>query len=149
MNDFFRKFARTSADIVGSPWAFVMGLLLIVVWLVIGPVFRFSDTWQLVMNTLTSIITFLMVFIIQSSQNRDSKALHLKLDELIRVMDQARNHLVDLENKPDEDLVVLQTEFKEIGEVKLEDVHERLEDVEEDVDDLKKATGVDERPAQK
>lgn len=140
MNEFFRKFARATSEVVGSPWAFVTGVLLIAVWLVTGPVFHFSDTWQLVANTATSIITFLMVFIIQNSQNRDAKALHLKLDELIRVMEHARNHLVDLENKPDEELASLQTEFKELGQGKLEEVHERLEDVEDDVEELKEKT---------
>ena len=121
MNEFFRKFARTTSEIVGSPLAFIAGLLLILLWLVTGPLFHFSDTWQLVINTTTTVVTFLMVFIIQSSQNRDAKALHLKLDELIRVMDHARNHLVDLENRPDEELAALQSEFEEIVQKSLEE----------------------------
>ncbi len=138
MNEFFRKFARTTAEVVGSPWAFVIGLLLIVVWLVSGPIFHFSDTWQLVINTSTTIITFLMVFIIQNSQNRDAKALHLKLDELIRVMEHARNHLVDLENRPDEELEELQTEFAQLGKGELEAVQDKLEEVQDDVEALKR-----------
>lgn len=138
MNEFFRKFARTTAEVVGSPWAFVIGLLLIVVWLVTGPLFDFSDTWQLVINTSTTIITFLMVFIIQNSQNRDAKALHLKVDELIRVMENARNHLVDVENRPDEELEELQSEFAALGQEGLEAVQDKLEEVHEDVEALKK-----------
>jgi low affinity Fe/Cu permease len=141
INEFFRKFARTTAEVVGSPWAFVVGLLLIVGWLVSGPLFDFSDTWQLVINTSTTIVTFLMVFIIQNSQNRDAKALHLKLDELIRVMDHARNHLVDLENRPDEELEELQTEFAALGQEGLEAVQEKLEEVHEEVEALKKVAG--------
>lgn len=141
MNEFFRKFARTTAEVVGSPWAFVIGLLLIVVWLVSGLIFHFSDTWQLVINTSTTIITFLMVFIIQNSQNRDAKALHLKLDELIRVMEHARNHLVDLENRPDEELEELQTEFAQLGQGELEAVRDKLEEVHDDVEALKQVAG--------
>ncbi len=138
MNEFFRKFARTTAEIVGSPWAFVIGLLLILGWLVSGPIFDFSDTWQLVINTSTTIITFLMVFIIQNSQNRDAKALHLKLDELIRVMEHARNHLVDVENRPDEELEELQSEFAALGQEGLDAVQDKLEEVHDHVEALKR-----------
>src|SRR5215472_10384416 len=82
--DVFHAFARRSAIILGSAWAFVVALVIIVVWLITGPTFHFSDTWQLIINTATTIVTFLMVFLIQNTQNRDAKVVHLKLDELIR-----------------------------------------------------------------
>jgi low affinity Fe/Cu permease len=133
MQEFFRKFARTTAEIVGTPWAFVAGMLLIVLWLVTGPLFDFSDTWQLAINTLTTIVTFLMVFVIQNSQNRDAKALHLKLDELLRAVDTARTGMVDLEHRPDAELAELQTEFLQMSKEQLEDIEEKIEDVHEDV----------------
>src|SRR6266436_2655580 len=86
VTDAFRVFARRSSSMLGSAWAFAAALLVIVVWLVTGPVFQFSNTWQLIINTATTIITFLMVFLIQNTQNRDAKAVHLKLDELIRAV---------------------------------------------------------------
>src|SRR3954463_15798481 len=94
IRDAFRVFARTSSSVLGSPWAFIAALLIIVVWGMTGPVFHFSDTWQLIINTGTTIVTFLMVFLIQNTQNRDAKAVHLKLDELIRALQGARNRLV-------------------------------------------------------
>ena len=115
MSEFFRKFSRRTADIVGSPWAFIVALLIIIIWLVTGPVFHFSDTWQLVINTCTTVVTFLMVFLIQASQNRDSKALHLKIDELIRAMENARTEMVDLEERPDAQLKELADDFKRMG----------------------------------
>ena len=116
MRDTFHRFAHRISDIVGSPAAFVAGLLVIVLWALTGPVFRYSDTWQLVINTGTTIITFLMVFLIQNTQNRDSRAVHLKLDELIRSVRAARNEMVGLENLSDEELDVLQKEFAQIRE---------------------------------
>jgi low affinity Fe/Cu permease len=95
---------------------FIAALLLIIVWLVTGPIFHFSDTWQLVINTGTTIITFLMVFVIQNSQNRESTALQLKLDELIRAVTAARNNLVNLEEFSDEELERLHEEFRHIRE---------------------------------
>jgi low affinity Fe/Cu permease len=91
---------------------FGSALLIIVVWLVTGPVFHFSDTWQLIINTATTIVTFLMVFLIQNTQNRDAKAVHLKLDELIRALKGARNQLVDLEELSDEELKKLENQFR-------------------------------------
>jgi low affinity Fe/Cu permease len=111
MNEFFRKFSHRISYLVGTPWAFMLAVLVIVVWLVTGPLFNFSDTWQLVINTGTTIVTFLMVFLIQNSQNRDAKATQLKLDELIRSIKEARNTLVDLEDLSDEELEKLQKEF--------------------------------------
>ncbi len=115
MNEYFRKFSRRAADVVGSPWAFIAAIGVLVVWLITGPLFHFSDTWQLVINTGTSVVTFLMVFIIQASQNRDSKALHLKIDELIRAVSEARTDMVNLEERPEEELKALADEFKQLG----------------------------------
>src|ERR1700741_1928296 len=100
----FRVCSQWVADAVGSPWAFVMAWAVIVMWAVTGPLFHFSDTWQLVINTATTIVTFLIVFLIQNTQNRDTKALHLKLDELFRGVSGARTSLVNLENLSDEEL---------------------------------------------
>lgn len=112
MNEIFRKFAHITSHIVGSPWAFIAAVLVIVVWAASGPLFGYSDTWQLVINTGTTIITFLMVFLIQNTQNRDAKAIHLKLDELIKGVKGARNSLVDLEDLTDAELKELEEEFK-------------------------------------
>jgi low affinity Fe/Cu permease len=112
VSDGFRVFARHSAIALGSAWAFTGAVLVIFAWIVTGPAFHFSDTWQLVINTATTIITFLMVFLIQNTQNRDAKAVHLKLDELIRALEGARNTLVDLENLSDEELKKLEKQFK-------------------------------------
>ena len=112
----FRSFAHWTAEVVGSPWAFALGVLVIVVWAVTGPIFHFSDTWQLVINTGTTIVTFLMVFLIQSTQNRDAKAMHLKLDELIRAVGAARTKLVHLENLTDDELASLEKEFQKLHE---------------------------------
>ncbi len=112
----FRVFARTSSSVLGSAWAFIAAILIIAVWAVTGPMFHFSDTWQLIINTGTTIVTFLMVFLIQNTQNRDAKAVHLKLDELIRAVHGARNHLVDLETLSDEELKKLEDEFGRVQE---------------------------------
>ena len=99
---------------LGSAWAFAAAVLAIIVWIVTGPTFHFSDTWQLIINTATTIVTFLMVFLIQNTQNRDAKAMHLKLDELIRAVEGARNHLVDLEELSDNDLKRLEEQFRRL-----------------------------------
>jgi len=112
VSDAFRVFARHSAIALGSAWAFAGAVLVILVWILTGPMFHFSDTWQLVINTATTIVTFLMVFLIQNTQKRDAKAAHLKLDELIRALKDARNELVDLENLSDEELKKLEEQFK-------------------------------------
>jgi low affinity Fe/Cu permease len=116
MTELFRRFAMATAHYVGSPGAFALAAASIVAWATMGPHFEYSDSWQLVINTTTTIITFLMVFLIQSTQNRDAKAIHLKLDELIRGMQGARNHLVDLENLTDAELDRLQKEFQRVRE---------------------------------
>jgi low affinity Fe/Cu permease len=107
----FRRFAHAVAHATGSPLAFVAAVVTIVAWAVTGPIFHFSDTWQLVINTGTTIITFLMVFLIQNTQNRDSQVVQLKLNELIRAVHSARNDLVDLEELSDEELHRLQEHF--------------------------------------
>lgn len=116
MNELFRKFAHQISILAGSPWVFILAVAVIALWALTGPLFGFSDTWQLVINTGTTIITFLMVFLIQNTQNRDAQAIHLKLDELLRATKEARMDLVDLENLPDEDLHHLQEEFRRLRE---------------------------------
>lgn len=116
VRNLFRRFAHHAAETVGSPLAFGAAVGFIVAWLLSGPHFHFSDTWQLVVNTATTVVTFLMVFLIQNSQNRDAKAIHLKLDELIRGVRGARTELVDLEDLADEELDRLQREFKALHE---------------------------------
>ncbi len=114
VSDAFRVFARRSSMMLGSAWAFSGAMLVIIVWLLTGPIFHFSDTWQLIINTATTVITFLMVFLIQNTQNRDAKAMHLKLDEIIRALKSARNQLVDLEDLSDEDLKKLEEQFRRL-----------------------------------
>jgi len=116
MRELFRKFAQATSQAVGSSWAFILAFLIIVVWAVTGPMFHYSDTWQLVINTGTTIVTFLMVFLIQNTQNRDAKAIHLKLDELIRGVKGARTGLVNLEQLSDADLERLHKEFERLHE---------------------------------
>src|ERR671932_1756520 len=119
MNDLFRKFSSKTSQIVGSSWAFIIAVIVIVGWAISGPIFHFSDTWQLVINTGTTIVTFLMVFLIQNTQNRDAKAIHLKLDELLRGVEGARTGLVDLEDLTDEELDRLQAEFQRLKDHEL------------------------------
>ena len=114
LREIFRKFSQASAQVVGSSWAFILSVLIIVAWAASGPMFHYSDTWQLIINTGTTVITFLMVFIIQNTQNRDAKAIHLKLDELIKGVQGARTSLVNLEQLSDEELERLHKEFKRL-----------------------------------
>jgi low affinity Fe/Cu permease len=130
MSEAFRKFANKTSAATGSAWAFLAAVALIVAWAVTGPLFRFSDVWQLVINTGTTIITFLMVFLIQNTQNRDSQALHLKLDELLHAVAGARIGLVDVEHLPDDELKRIQAEFAHLRE-EADDVVGRVEDVAE------------------
>ena len=111
LHDIFRKLARITSDIVGSPIAFIIAVAVIVIWAAAGPMFGYSDTWQLVINTATTVVTFLMVFLIQNTQNRDAKAIQLKLDELLRGVKGARTGLVNLEELSDEELEALHQEF--------------------------------------
>src|SRR2546430_9819543 len=114
VSDAVRLVGWRSSIILGSAWAFAGAVLVILVWILTGPTFHFSDTWQLIINTATTIVTFLMVFLIQNTQNRDAKAVHLKLDEIIRAIRDARDELVDLEDLSDEDLKKLEEQFKRL-----------------------------------
>ena len=114
IRDAFRIAARHISVALGSPWAFMAALLIILIWGLSGHIFHYSDTWQLIINTATTVITFLMVFLIQNTQNRDAKAMHLKLDELIRALKGARNQLVDLEELSDKDLKKLEEQFRRL-----------------------------------
>lgn len=114
MNESFRKFARYVSGVAGAPWAFIIAIIVVAVWGLTGPIFNFSDTWQLIINTGTTILTFLMVFLIQNTQNRDSHAIHLKLDELIRAVKKARNDLIDIEDTTDAEIHRLDQEFDKI-----------------------------------
>ena len=110
-NDWFGKFAAFASGWLGSKWAFSWAVLVIVVWGASGYLFHFSDTWQLVINTGTTIVTFLMVFLIQNTQNRDARAINLKLNELIRAVSKARNQMIDIENRSDLELDQLQATY--------------------------------------
>jgi len=111
MNKWFAKFATSASDVLGRAWVFLVALLVIVVWAVTGPIFGFSETWQLVINTGTTIVTFLMVFIIQNTQNRDAIATHVKLDELLRAIEGARGALADAEDRDEDELKELKHEM--------------------------------------
>jgi low affinity Fe/Cu permease len=113
--DRFRAFAARASEKLGSPWAFFASIALVALWLLTGPLFHYSNAWQLVINTATTIVTFLMVFLIQATQNRDARAIHLKLDELIR-SSKARNVFADLENATEEELIAFQQEFRKLRE---------------------------------
>ena len=137
ITDAFRLFARRSSAVLGSAWAFTAAALVILVWILTGPTFHFSDTWQLIINTATTIITFLMVFLIQNTQNRDAKAMQLKLDEVIRALEGARNQLVDLENLSDEDMKKLDEQFKRVREKAQRDGDSRDVAAVEDIESLR------------
>jgi low affinity Fe/Cu permease len=115
-SSWFARFAQQASHITGRPTAFFVAVAIILVWCVTGPIFGFSDTWQLVINTGTTIVTFLMVFVIQNTQNRDTAAMHIKIDELIRVTSRARNILIDLEELDDRDLERLRKDFERLAE---------------------------------
>ena len=111
LNDVFRRFAQNASIVLGTVWAFLLAVAVILVWALLGPAAGFSETWQLIINTGTTIVTFLMVFIIQNTQNRDNRAIHLKLDELVKAAHEARNDLIDIEGAPEEELAEFQREF--------------------------------------
>jgi low affinity Fe/Cu permease len=115
-NSWFARFAKSTSRAVGRPAAFAMAFLVVAVWAVTGPIFNFSDTWQLMINTGTTIVTFLMVFLIQHTQNRDSEAVQVKLDELIRVTEGAHNALLDLEDADDERLDQIRANYARLAE---------------------------------
>jgi low affinity Fe/Cu permease len=116
MNRFFRRFAQATATGMGSHWAFGIAACACLIWALTGPVFHYSNTWQLVINTATTVLTFLAVFLIQNTQNRNSLAVQLKLDELLRAVDTARTSLVDLEDSTDEEIEKLRGEFQRLHE---------------------------------
>ena len=130
VRDAFGIFARKTSNVLGSAWAFVIAIGIIVVWAATGHAFGYSDTWQLIINTGTTIVTFLMVFLIQNTQNRDAKAVHLKLDELIRALGGARNKLVDLEKLSDDELKTLENEFEKLRK-KAEGAKEEVQELKE------------------
>ena len=115
LNDRFRGFAGLIGNALGSPWAFLAALIFVVAWVVTGPYFGYSDTWQLVINTSTTIATFLMVFLLQSTQNRDTKAINIKLDELLRAIEGARTGLADLGDLTDDEIDQIERELMEIA----------------------------------
>ncbi len=112
MTEWFRGFAESISEVVGTAWAFAAALAIVVAWGVTGPIFKFSDTWQLAINTGTTIVTFLMVFLIQNTQNRQGKALQLKLDELIQTQKGARREFVDIEDLTEKELDELERQFR-------------------------------------
>jgi low affinity Fe/Cu permease len=114
-SNWFTRFANQASCATGHPSAFVISALIVAIWAITGPIFKFSDTWQLVINTGTTIITFLMVFLIQNTQNRDSAAIHLKLDELIRSHKEARNSMLDLEHGDEEILGKLRERYEALA----------------------------------
>jgi low affinity Fe/Cu permease len=130
IRDAFGVFARRASNVLGSAWVFVLAILIIVIWAATGHAFGYSDTWQLIINTGTTIVTFLMVFLIQNTQNRDAKAVHLKLDELIRALSGARNKLVDLEKLSDDELKTLESEFEKLRK-KAEGAKEEMQELKE------------------
>src|SRR6266550_1282600 len=114
MKSIFRVFADKTAEVTGSPWAFFVVVVITAMWLAAGPAMHFSNTWQLTMNTLASQVTFLIAFLLQNTQNRDTQALQLKLDELLRATEGARNQLLSLERLSDDELARLQKEFERL-----------------------------------
>jgi len=112
----FHVFATRAANWVGTKWAFLIAMLIIVLWLASGPLFHYSDTWQLIINTGTTVVTFLVVFLIQNTQNRDARAIHLKLDEIIKSIDQAHNEMIDIEHLSDEELQRLAEKYQKVRE---------------------------------
>jgi low affinity Fe/Cu permease len=114
MNRFFNRFAQATATGMGSYWAFNAAVFACLLWAVTGPLFAFSDTWQLIVNTATTVLTFLAVFLIQNTQNRNSLAIQIKLDELLRAVENARTGLVSLENSTDEEIERLRREFERL-----------------------------------
>jgi low affinity Fe/Cu permease len=114
MKEFFRKAARSASVVLGSAWSFTAAVVVVLVWAALGPLYHYSDTWQLVINTGTTIITFLMVFLIQNTQNRDARAINLKLNELIHAIDAARDQMIDIENLSDLELNEIQARYEKI-----------------------------------
>jgi low affinity Fe/Cu permease len=118
----FTQFATAASRATGRPGTFVLAALIVIVWAILGPIFHFSDTWQLVINTGTTIITFLMVFLIQNTQNRDSEAMHVKLDEIIRALEGAHNALLDLEELDDDMLDKMRLRYRNLAKKARDDI---------------------------
>ena len=132
----FTRFANGAARATGKPATFLLALLVVVVWGVTGPLFGFSDTWQLVINTGTTIVTFLMVFLIQNTQNRDAEAMHVKMDELIRALEGAHNALLDLEELEDEELDEVRERYRKLAAKARRDIEQGGRDIGcDDLDD--------------
>lgn len=124
-NSIFTRFSKAVATITGKPLTFLTAVLIVIVWAVSGPIFKFSDTWQLVINTGTTIITFLMVFLIQNTQNRDTIAIQLKLDEIIQALSEARNEIIDVEDLDDKELEEKHKEMIQLAEKAKEELEDR------------------------
>jgi low affinity Fe/Cu permease len=138
MRNVFRKWAERTAHAVGSPWAFLLAVLTIVVWSVTGPYFKYSDTWQLFINTGTTIVTFLMVFLIQNTQNRETRIVALKLDELLRGVEGARTGMVQLDHMSDDDLENVQREFARLRDKYAPLIDDDLAHVEREIEARKR-----------
>jgi low affinity Fe/Cu permease len=134
MHDLFRRLAERTSFAIGSPWAFLLAVLTVVIWGVTGPIFKFSDTWQLFINTGTTILTFLIVFLIQNTQNREARIINLKLDELLRGVEGARTGLVELDHMTDEELEIVQMEFTRLREKYAPLVDDDLAHVEQELE---------------
>ena len=119
---FMERFSLTATQATGTSMAFVIALLVIIVWAITGPLFSFSDTWQLVINTSTTIVTFLMVFLIQRAQNKDALAIHLKLNELVAAIEGASNRLIDVEDLTEDEIKILHEHFKRLAKMSKEDL---------------------------
>lgn len=115
--DWFLSFSNRCSSIFGSRWSFLLAIIVVFIWALTGPYFRYSDTWQLVINTGTTIVTFLMVFVIQNTQNRDAKAINLKLNEIVFAISRAKNDLIDAEKLSDDDLAELEAKYARIREI--------------------------------
>lgn len=124
----FTRFAKATAHKTGQPITFMLAVFVIIIWILTGPIFKFGDTWQLVINTGTTIVTFLMVFLIQNTQNRDSLALQVKLDELIRVMEGAHNALLDLEELDEKDLDKIRVDYENLAKQARDDLKSNTND---------------------
>lgn len=138
MKETFRKFAENTANAVGSHWAFLLAAAVVTVWALSGPLFAYSDTWQLVINTGTTVVTFLMVFLIQNTQNRAERVVNLKLDELLRAVEGARTQMVMLDHMSDEDLQHIQEQFSRLPETSAVLLKDDLANIEHELRQRKK-----------
>jgi len=130
MDRIFTAIANSISRFVGDPLAFMLALATVIVWGATGPIFHYSDTWQLVINTGTTIVTFLMVFLIQNTQNRDTAAMQIKLDELIRAIDKAHNALLDLEELDEKELTVFRKRYEKLAQEARDDLRSASKDIE-------------------